>query len=205
MADNTATTAADVPDQAQQNSPFMKLPTELRLRIYKFAFEDIVDKIAADTAKQQHVQIPQGPGEFWTSPSRKEHPTFIGVIGFLHTNRKLRRESLDALVAHVEAYKNVCRSDYDIAVKVYRTCPNLDSRRERDDWSRGNRLRQLAFHEAAYRHQRMYIIHHAIEYVRLLVELYDKQQSCRLEKSRQKEALVVFINRIKLQRGRPGF
>lgn len=90
MAENTATTAADVPDQAQQNSPFMKLPTELRVMIYTFAFEDIVDDIESET-----TNIRQANGDMIKvsmSLSRAKNPIFVGVLGFLHFSRDIREE-----------------------------------------------------------------------------------------------------------------
>ena len=53
MTDKTTSTAAETAEQSQQNSHLMKLPVELRLRIYKFAFEDLVHDIVADAATKR--------------------------------------------------------------------------------------------------------------------------------------------------------
>ena len=181
MADNASTTAADMPNQAQQDSPFMKLPTELRLRIYKFTFDDIVDDIAADTAQQQHVRVYKGPGELWSPPTYKEHPAFFGVLGLLHTSRELRGESLDALLAHAKAYETFCCNHYNIVLKEYRKRPNFDDRHERDEWKRVNPLRKLAFNEAIYQRERMYLIHGAIDHVGFMAKIYGETSSPLIE------------------------
>lgn len=120
MANDTPTTAADMPDQAQQNSPLMKLPTELRLRIYKFAFEDIIDDIVTDAASRKREY--QEAETLWLSLSiqKADHPIFVGVLSFLHANRELRRECLDALLALTRAFQNVCYDQYQVATKACR-------------------------------------------------------------------------------------
>lgn len=155
----------------------MRLPTELRLRIYEFAFGDILDDIAADTAKQHPVHVFEGLGEIWKTPTYEEHPVFFGVFGLLHTSRELRRESLDALLAHVEAYKNVCRNHYEIALKAYRTPPNYNTQQKRDDWTRDSRLRKIAFNEADYRRDRVHLIHRAIDYVKFWFDVHGEMAS----------------------------
>ena len=51
--DSTVSVTANMADHSQQNCPIMKLPVELRLRIYNFAFEDIVDEVSADAANKK--------------------------------------------------------------------------------------------------------------------------------------------------------
>lgn len=121
MASNTTNTAADMADQSQQNCPLMRLPTELRLRIYKFAFDDIFDDIKSDAAnKRQLLQKTEGMAAQWLSISRTDYPIFVGVLGLLHTSSELRRECLDALGAPAKAFKNICSDHYKVTAEACR-------------------------------------------------------------------------------------
>jgi hypothetical protein len=116
-----------MPNRAQQNSPFMKLPTELRLRIYKFALDDVVDDIESDVANQKEAHQEADVFTEWSLFSRADYPTFVGVLGFLHTNRSLRRESVDVLLAPMEAYQNTCSYQANVATKKLSENPRFNS------------------------------------------------------------------------------
>lgn len=108
MADNNTSTVAETVDQSQQNCPLMKLPAELRLEIYKFAFEYIVDDILADASSKKRTY--QEADEMWPAVSvgKADHPIFVSVLSLLHVSRELCRECLDALSALSTALRNVC-------------------------------------------------------------------------------------------------
>jgi hypothetical protein len=70
----------------------MKLPTELRLRIYEFAFTDIIDDIESDAANKKRMWQETGEAAvLWPSLSKAKYPIFLGVVSFLHTGREMRR------------------------------------------------------------------------------------------------------------------
>jgi hypothetical protein len=91
----TDTTSEKMSDESQHDCPLMELPTELRLRIYRFAFKAIVDDIASDAASKRPVDL--DPESACPLPSSGDQPIFFGALGFLHVSRDLRRESLDLL------------------------------------------------------------------------------------------------------------
>jgi hypothetical protein len=167
MADNTLTTAADMPDQTQQKSPFMKLPTELRLRIYKFALDDIVDDIESDVANKKRVYEEVDALIEWPSPSKVDHPIFVGVLSFLHTSRKLRRECLDALRAPTEALMQACRDQHKAAAKACRIPigdGTVNSRQFKDLFC-SYQLRHREWNEALHRHRRIRFIFNAVSLI----------------------------------------
>jgi len=155
MADNTPTTAADIPDQAQQNSPFMRLPIELRLRIYEFAFEDVVNEIESDVANKKMKC--QKAETMWLPFSKKDHPVFVGVLSFLHVSRELRRESLDALLAPTKAFRDTCSYKHKVSSEARRLPVHNESGNLRHfkQFLSSYRLRRLNYDEALYRLQRM--------------------------------------------------
>lgn len=121
MVDNTTSTAAETADQSQQNCHLMKLPTELRLSTYEFAFGDVVDDIVADAANKKRMC--EEANLQWPSPdsvSRADLPIFIGVLSFLHTSRELRRECLDALRAPIRTFRKICSDRYKVAAEACR-------------------------------------------------------------------------------------
>ena len=174
MADNTLTSAtttaiaAEMADQPQQNCPLMKLPTELRLRIYKFALNDIVDDIESDAAKKK--QAHQDAEKPWPSSellSEADHPTFVGVLGLLHISRELRRECLDALRAPTKAFKRVCSDHHKVTAKAF-CIPVRDHNGNLwhyKEFFRVYRLRRMEYDEAVYRLRRMEFICNAIALV----------------------------------------
>lgn len=165
MADKTTSTAAETADQSQQNCHLMELPTELRLRIYKFALDDIFNDIESDAANKKRMY--QEANLQWPSPdsvSRADLPIFVGVLGLLHTNRELRRECLDALRAPTKASRKVCSDHYRVAAEA-RRIPIRDQ--NGNLWSYWeflciHRLRRMEFDEAVYRLRRMEFICNAI-------------------------------------------
>jgi hypothetical protein len=182
MADNTPTTAADMPNRAQQNSPFMKLPTELRLRIYEFALDDIVDDIESDVAHRKQVEeqmiIP------WPSPSKAEHQIFVGVLSLLHTSRDLRRECLDAVLAPAEAFKSTSADRHKALAEAFRK-PHMDddgNLMNFETFVRVQRSRRLESRENMHRYRRMTFICDAIALV-----AWDATSSSRCELVRYKQ------------------
>lgn len=164
MASNTTSTAADMADQSQQNCPLMRLPTELRLRIYKFTFDDIIDDIESDAAnKKQLHQEAEGMAAQWFSISRADYPIFVGVLGLLHTSGELRRECLDALWAPAKAFKNVCSDHYKVTAEACRI--HVRDRKYSKHFLRVYRLRRMDSNEAWYRLRRMDFIYNAIALV----------------------------------------
>lgn len=156
MTDKTTSTAAEMTDQSQQNSPLIKLPVELRLRIYKFAFEDLVDDIVADAATKK--QSYQEADALWPVDSigEADHPIFIGVLGCLQVSRELRRECLDALPAPTRAFREVCFDRYK-ATKEAKRIPVRDEHgrlRQVEDFLRVRRLLDLEHIESLHRLQR---------------------------------------------------
>ena len=82
-------TASEQPQQ--QDCPLMKLPTELRIIIYAFAFEHTMARIATEDTKT-HVNPVT-----WQREGYRITPFYAGALAFPHTNRTLRAESLDTL------------------------------------------------------------------------------------------------------------
>jgi len=100
------TAAITTPPQPQQDCPLMKLPTELRIRIYDFALQHLFDAIY-DKASTDEKQL---------NPVNRSHcdqgSFYSGALAFIHTNRILRHESLDTLAslthAHMEYLSAEC-------------------------------------------------------------------------------------------------
>ena len=165
MADNTTVSiTANMADQSQQDCPLMKLPVELRLRIYKFAFKDIVDGIVADAANKKRMH--QDADEMWPSHSnpKADHPIFVGVLSLLHVNRELRRESLDALKKPTRAFRKIS-SEQAKTARGARRIPLLDERgnlRFSQDFLRTRRFMHLEYSEAQHRLERIELICDAI-------------------------------------------
>jgi hypothetical protein len=167
MADNAPTTAVNMPNCAQQNSPFMKLPTELRLRIYEFALDDIVDDIVTEAANKNREY--QETDTLWSSfpISKVDNPIFVGMLGFLHASRELRRESLDALLAPTRALKNIYSDQHKVTSEAMRT----SIRDEYGDpghvreFLRVRRSRNLEHSHTRYRLQRIRIVFNAVSLV----------------------------------------
>lgn len=79
------------PEQPQQGCPLMELPTELRVRIYAFALQHIINKITTDK-EQPHPWFPLRKLEPY-----KITPFHAGAFALPHASRTLRAESLDTL------------------------------------------------------------------------------------------------------------
>jgi hypothetical protein len=84
---NQATTAA--PKLPQQNCPLMKLPTELRIKIYFFTLQHTMHSSTTDNEPSNILTYPP--------KSYKITPFHSGAFALPHTNRVLRAESLDTL------------------------------------------------------------------------------------------------------------
>jgi len=164
MANKITSTAAEMADQSQQNCPLMKLPVELRLKIYKYAFEDIVDGIVADAANQKRMY--QEADERWPSHSnpKTDHLIFVGVLSLLHVSRELRRECLDALKKPTRAFKKISSNQAKTA-RGARRIPVLDEHGNlpfSQNFLRTRRLAHLEYSEAAHRLERIELICDAI-------------------------------------------
>jgi hypothetical protein len=167
MVDNTITTAAEMANQPKQNCPLMKLPVELRLKIYKFAFEDIVYDIMAEAATKK--QFYQEADALWPAVSvdKADHPNFVGVLGVLHVSRELRCECLDALQIPTRAFRDVCFDHYKATKKAF-DIPVRDQHgrfRQVDDFLRLRRLLHLEHNEALHKLQWIELIQSPITLV----------------------------------------
>ena len=153
MVDINTSTVAETVNQSQQNCPLMKLPVELRLRIYKFAFKDIVDDILADASSKKRRY--QEADEMWPAVSvgKAEQPICVGVLSLLHVGHELRRECLDALSAPTRASRNVCFDHHKARKEAYHI-PVLDQYgnfRKVNDFLHVRRLLYLEHNEALHR------------------------------------------------------
>lgn len=168
MADNTTiSVTANMADHSQQNCPIMRLPVELRLRIYNFAFEDIIDEIVADAANKKRMY--QEADEMWPSlsVSKADHPIFVGVLSLLHVSRELRRESLDALRTPTRAFKKTCSVQSKTTLEA-RRIPVRDEHgnlRYSRDFLRIRRLLHLEHSESQHRLERIELICDAISLI----------------------------------------
>lgn len=77
-------TNATIPDDIQQQSPFMRLPSEIRLHIYTLVLQTTIKEIAA---LPNHI--------FSATHSRPKSLPTRGALALLHVNRTIRRESSD--------------------------------------------------------------------------------------------------------------
>jgi hypothetical protein len=92
-------TSATSPEDPQQQSPFMKLPPELRLAIYTFAFQNTVNEIKAI------------PLHTFTIPGHSpNHPPMLGALALLHTSRNIRRESSESMKYLASAQRQQIRA-----------------------------------------------------------------------------------------------
>ena len=78
---------SNVPASLQQDCPFLKLSTELRLEICRFAIQHDLDVIKTTP-------------EFYNSA----RPPLRGALALLHTCRALRVESIDAMEPLAQAW-----------------------------------------------------------------------------------------------------
>lgn len=86
MDNQTLTTT---PEHPQQDNPLLKLPTELRIKIYAFALQHTLQELATD----------QDPSttRTWQPKDYKITPFYCGTFALPHTSQVLRAESLDTL------------------------------------------------------------------------------------------------------------
>ena len=91
---------AIAPQQSQQGCPLMNLPTELRIIIYNFALQHILDaiddEVPANRRLSQPLHKPRG--------HRGGVLFYSGALALTHTSRTVRAESLDALATHMVAH-----------------------------------------------------------------------------------------------------
>lgn len=95
MSDNITT--AKMQEESQQNSPLMKLPTELRLEICKHAFQHDMEILDAAPIRYKSVK----------------HP-YRGALALLCTSRTLRTECLDAVEPIAIACRDAFRAEADL-------------------------------------------------------------------------------------------
>lgn len=89
-------------EQPQHHCPLMTLPTEMRVTIYKFALQHVLDEVfdSAPVHKELSHAVRKSRGD----PDGV--PFYSGALALTHTNRTIRAESLDTLatlmLAHVD-------------------------------------------------------------------------------------------------------
>lgn len=92
----------------------MKLPTEMRVRIYEFALQHILDAIYDEAPSHEKLWRP-------IATSHTGKPFYIGAIALTHTNRTIRAESLDILptlmLAHTKRLEGEIRNVAGSAVR----------------------------------------------------------------------------------------
>jgi hypothetical protein len=104
-------------ERLQRTFPFMQLPPELRVMVYKFALQDVVDPI-----------LSSDPGDV------KRPEPFRGALALLHTSRLLRWESCRPMQRIVQAHRDsladIChtlvdRMEESIATTPMTSCAHL--------------------------------------------------------------------------------
>lgn len=97
----------------EQQSPLLRLPSEIRLMIYAFALENTIDAVRAVS--------------FLKDMSTTPCPPIHGALALLHTNSLIRSKSSDAMEFLAKAHfdhldreqTRVIRLDYLIALRSY--------------------------------------------------------------------------------------
>lgn len=91
----------------QDPCPMMKLPTEMRVRIYGYALQHILDAIYDEAPSHEKPWRP-------VKTSHTGKSFYIGAIALTHTNRTIRAESLDILptlmLAHIKRLEGEIRN-----------------------------------------------------------------------------------------------
>ena len=106
------TAANTAPERPQDYCLIMKLPTELRIMIYTFSLQHILDAIYDEATDHR---------ELWR-PVKKSHddpnavPFYTGALALTHTNRTIRAESLDTLASRMLAHIADLSDEIDIVV-----------------------------------------------------------------------------------------
>lgn len=98
MDDLTATIRPSA--QPQDHCPHMKMPTELRIRIYNFALQHILDAVYDEAShRDQHWRpLMKPPGD------SNRVPFYTGALALAQTSRAIRAESLDTLTMLMTAH-----------------------------------------------------------------------------------------------------
>lgn len=117
-------------EQPQHHCGMMELPTEMRIRIYEFALQHILDEVhdAAPVDKElsHAVKKPRGDPD--------GVPFYTGALALIHTNRTIRAESLDTLASRMLAHiarleAEIHNDDNNVVLKKVRQrrrSPSLD-------------------------------------------------------------------------------
>jgi len=87
-------------EQPHCHCGIMKLPTEMRIRIYDFALLHLLDAVYIETPSDTKLYRP-------IKKSRSDSsvvPFYTGALALIHTNRTIRAESLDVLASLMLAY-----------------------------------------------------------------------------------------------------
>lgn len=100
---------------------FIGLPTELRLRIYRFALQDNIDSILI-------TESPHSRSTFITTVLEFPLQPFLGGLALNHTNRAIRRESLDAFTPLWGAHQTAIRQHQDELEIARKQTPVLSER-----------------------------------------------------------------------------
>lgn len=83
-----SSTESSFADHAQQDSHFLKLPSELRIMIYDLALQDVLVYKVAERRYEEDPTI--------ALALRHRSLPFLGALALLHTCRELRNEGLNA-------------------------------------------------------------------------------------------------------------
>lgn len=109
--------------EQQLHCPLMTLPTEMRIMIYKFALQHILDD-AYDKAPGQ-TRVLHGVKNSRGDSNRL--PFYTGALALVHTNRTIRAESLDTLATHMGAHVDRLKAEFhNIDSNVTRAVERLD-------------------------------------------------------------------------------
>ena len=103
------------PEQPQRYCSIMDLPTEMRIMIYNFSLQRILDGIhdaaPADKRLPHAVRKPRGDPDGL--------PFYTGALALIHTNRTIRAESLDALASRMLAHIARLREEFRMTTTTW--------------------------------------------------------------------------------------
>lgn len=97
-------TEVDIPRSPEQNCPLLRLSTELRLEICRFAIQHALDLINPPPNTKHKYSAAQ---------------TTRGALALLYTCRILRAESIDAMEPLAKASKSALQSEIDFSESRY--------------------------------------------------------------------------------------
>jgi hypothetical protein len=117
------TTDSDIPQEA---FPFMQLPLELRVMVYKLALQDIVDPILSSDSRDVEEPKP-----------------FHGALALLHTSQLVRLESCSAMdpitTAHRDSLGDVCETIVDRMEESRAITPTVSNAHLHDQYGKVSR------------------------------------------------------------------